>query len=274
MERVRMTYLSVSDVRHVRRGMGILLMCAAVEEVGVCGFAVYEAVAAGSDDAAILAACLLLSYVFRCLFVVALVREKALEFLQQPSSKRAVNLALTCPFQVYLVAHVVGIEGAVALGMLCVAQFCSSALILVLEVEIASGEFEEAAARVAATPEMQVGTSIRGPQADLSYLSTHKMRANWAWCACLVCSGALHISVWTVIFGHFAHAGQLRTNVHLLVGGQFSALTLVWLVPVTHRGLRWVNEWNLEEEFVALSVVHAVLDITAKILLAAAFLMP
>jgi hypothetical protein len=129
---------------------------------------------------------------------------------------------------------------------------------------------------MAPTPELQVGTIISGPQANKEILSTHRQRAVWAWFAMLVCSGVLHVAIWTIIFFYFVSmkAAESTTNVQLLVVGQFVRLTLIWLVPVLHAGLRWSGAWSLQEELVSLSIVHAVLDMSAKLLLSAAFLMP
>jgi hypothetical protein len=244
--------------------------------LGVGGWAIYIAVASGSPDAAVLAACLLVSYAFRCLLLVKVVKEKALELMQQPSSLRAASLALTMPFHIYLVGHVVRLECIIGLSMLCIAQFVSSALTLVLEVTIVSAEVEECQPASASAPELMVGTNIAGPAADKEILSTHRQRAGWAWFACLACSGALHVAIWTVLLFYFTDmkAADSTTNVQLLVVGQFVALTLIWLVPCLHAGLRWTGAWSWQEELVSLSIVHAVLDITAKVLLSAAFLMP
>jgi hypothetical protein len=224
-----MSYLSCAEVKFVRKGLILLFLCAVFFELGVCGWSVYVAAAGGSDEAAILAACLLVSYTFRCLFLVKIVKEKALELLQQPSSLRAVSLALTCPFQIYLVARVIGLKCTVGLTMLVVAQFVASALCLVLEVTLVSAEVEECQPSGAAAPELMVGTNITGPAADLDLLSTHRMRTGWAWFATLVCSGALHIAIWTVLMFHFVSmkAAESTTNVQLLVVGQFVALTLI-----------------------------------------------
>jgi hypothetical protein len=261
------------QTRGLRVVLAALAGAAGVAEAGVGIYALVSVAQGAAVFVAALGACLLLSAVFRGAFVYSAKRESALEFLQQPCRLRAAGQAATAPLQIFLVAWVVQVRDARTLGLLICAQGVGALLMLAAEVAHASSEVEEAAKAPAAELELGVGTMVRGPQADPRLMATHRENAVLQWREVMLAAGVLHAAVWTVLLGALV---QLPSGhgVLLLCWGQFCMLTLLVLVPVAQKGLAYTGAFSVQETFVSASVLHAVMDIVAKALLMAAFLMP
>jgi len=255
-------------------GLRVLLVAfvgaAGVVEVVVGAYALSESW--NTTAAGVFGSVLLISAALRGGYVCLLRQDKMLEFLSQPCRLRALGACCTGPLQVYLVACFVGISDGATLGLLLCATFVLGVLFFVLEVEHASAETEVAEPLELAGPELGVGMLIAGPRADTTKIAGHRESAVAAWVACMCACAVLHVCVWTVLLARVAAVGG--RGVFVLAYGQCACACLLLLVPVLTKGLRWTNAFSVSEQFASVSVIHVMVDVGAKMLLIAAFLLP